>query len=310
MKVNLSEDIKSFAGKVGFTQCGIAEAVPMEKERLRYEAMIREGYHANLDYLARNIPQRFNPELLLPGCRSIIVCLYHYNTPPLYSDFRIARYALMDDYHIFLKNKLKEITEFLRGRHPEAKFKITVDTSPISEKNWAVKAGLGTIGKNSLFRSESGSFCLIGLILTDLVLDYDRVLSGQECGTCTRCMDACPAKAIEEPYKINISRCISYHTTTKGSSSQEEFRRDQAPWIFGCDICQEVCPHNASAVSNPDTVHHFSLFLHFKNKDFEQLNPDTFNQVFANNCIRRGGYEKLVREIKRVQKYNSGINKT
>lgn len=308
MTVILSEDIKSFAGKVGFTQCGIAEAVLMEKERFRFEAMIREGYHANLDYLARNIPQRFNPELLLPGCRSIIVCLYHYNTPPLDSDFRIARYALMDDYHIFLKNKLKEITEFIRGKQPEAKFKITVDTSPISEKNWAVKAGLGTIGKNSLFRSESGSFCLIGLILTDLVLDYDRVLSGQECGTCTRCMDACPAKAIEEPYKVNISRCISYHTTTKGTSSAE-YCLDEAPWIFGCDICQEVCPHNASAVPNPDAVRHFSLFLHFKNKDFEQLNPDTFNQVFANNCIKRGGYEKLAGEIKRVQKYNSGKNK-
>ncbi len=294
-----ASDIKNRALFLGFSACGIAKAMPLSSEKQYFTSIIDNGTQTTLDYLERDVEVRFSPALLLPGCKSVIVVLYNYLTDQkLEADYKIAKYAFIKDYHSFIKNKLERVVEMISEAYPEAHCKITVDSSNITEKNWAVKAGLGYIGKNSLLQNDNGSFFLIGTILTDVVFEYDTEIE-RNCGSCRHCVEACPVHAITKPYQVDISKCISFHTIENKENRDNSANTFQ--WIFGCDVCQDVCPNNKNSKPNPDALDKISLFLHFKNADFENLSKEEFQNYFKDSCVTRRKYEKFAERIKKVK---------
>lgn len=243
-----SSDIKTFARSIGVDLIGVAPAT-FDKEGLENLArFIDEGRQGDMSWM-EDYEKRVHPETLLPGARSVIVIAVNYNRPvaaPPPGHGRVARYAHGRDYHKVLKKLLKQITAFMQEQAPGARTKMCVDSAPLLEKAYAVKAGLGFIGKNTtLITPQFGSYVLLGEILTDLPLEYDEPVDGT-CGTCTRCLDACPTDAFVAPRELDARRCISYLTIEHKGPIPQEFHKPMANWIFGCDICQEVCPYNKS----------------------------------------------------------------
>ena len=241
-----TEKVKTFARSVGADLVGIAPALADPEDEKWLQEFIKEGRHGSMAWL-EDYKKRVNPETLLPGAKSVIVIgiNYYRETQKLpHGHGRIARYAYGRDYHKVLKKILKQIMNFMASHSPEEQFRLCVDSAPLLEKAYAQKAGLGFMGKNTLLiTKEFGSFVLLGEILTTAVLDYDQPATGT-CGTCTRCLDACPTKAITAPGKLDARRCISYLTIENKAEIPEEFRKPMGEWIFGCDICQDVCPYN------------------------------------------------------------------
>ena len=293
--------IEEKAGQLGFTGFGICPAEKLTTAHDEFKASINSGFHAQMDYLANDTEKRFDPSRLLPDCKSVIVCLYHYHFDFKYnSRYKIARFALLQDYHEWMKEKLRQLTAFMQPHYPEASFKIAVDTAPIAEKRWAVQAGLGTIGKNALFRSDKGSYCYIGIILTDAVLDSTVPLENiTPCGSCTKCMDACPTQAIAAPHQVDVNLCVSYNTIEKKEVS-DNFQ-NPTDWIFGCDICQEVCPHNHISSNHADVHNHFSLFLHLDNEAFENMDEVRFKECFKGSTLIRRKFAPIKNEVERVK---------
>lgn len=242
----ISETIKTFARSIGVDLIGITPAVFDEEGEKRLRDFVAEKRNGDMHYL-EDYRRRVDPQFLLPGAKSVIVIgiNYYRESPPTpKNEGRIARYAYGRDYHKVLKKILKQINRFIEEQAPNFQSKICVDSAPILEKSYAQKAGLGFIGKNTtLITPEFGSWILLGEILTTLPLQYDEERTGT-CGTCTRCMDACPTKAITGPGKLDATRCISYLTIEKKDEIPEEFHKPMGNLIFGCDICQEVCPYN------------------------------------------------------------------
>lgn len=239
-------DIKVFARSIGVDLIGITPAVFDDEGEKRLHDFVSEKRNGDMHYL-EDYRKRVDPQFLLPGAKSVIVIgiNYYRESPPTpKNEGRIARYAYGRDYHKVLKKILKQIAKFIEEQAPNSQSKICVDSAPILEKSYAQKAGLGFIGKNTtLITPEFGSWILLGEILTTLPLEYDQERTGT-CGTCTRCMDACPTKAITGPGKLDATRCISYLTIEKKDEIPEEFHKPMGNLIFGCDICQEVCPYN------------------------------------------------------------------
>ena len=296
---NPEDYIKQSALALGFSACGIAEACHLSEEEKRFREAVTAGFHGGKAYLERDIEKRFDPRLLLSDCRSVIVCLYNYLTPQTgKTDYRIAKYALLTDYHVLLREKLERLAADLRSYYPDMDYKISVDSSAVSEKSWAVRAGLGSVGKNTLLQTPQGSYFLIAVLLTTLPLQPD---SKQEvaCSHCSRCMEACPTHAIVTPYRLDATRCISFQNIENRKVSSDF--QHPASWIFGCDTCQDVCPHNQKATCGKDAQTHFSLFLHFQNEDFENLEKDSYNDMVKNTPLERIPFEKLQGEIARVK---------
>lgn len=284
----VEKDIKAKALSLGFSACGIASAAHLIAEQHRFEESVRQGFHADMKYLERDISRRFNPTYYFSDCQSVVVCIFHYPASHSYNDFyKIARYAHMRDYHLFMKEMLEELALSFHGS--EEKYRITVDTAPVTEKNWAVKAGLGSIGKNTLFRSDQGSFCLIGTILTTRSLKPD---SEKEipCGSCDLCVKACPTGALT-PFRLDCSKCVSYLTTEHKGEVPSHISRQS--WIFGCDICQEVCPHNKVALERGENTNRFSLFSHLEKERWENMTEEEFGLLFKDSPIMRRGFKKL-----------------
>ncbi|MDR1758202.1 MAG: tRNA epoxyqueuosine(34) reductase QueG [Bacteroidales bacterium] len=290
--------MKDYAFRLGFSGIGIAGAGALVEARQQFEQSIALGFHADMLYLARETGHRFLPTRLLAGCQSVIVCLYDYRLPlELQSRYKVARYAQLKDYHIFMREKLEALAAFVHAGTTGEQYKITVDTSPLSEKQWAVQAGLGHLGKNGLLLSSSGSYCFIGIILTTLHLPTTEPAALAErqdpCGSCRLCVEACPAGALHEPYRVDARRCIAYHTVEyKGTG--EHFPKIQcSPWIFGCDRCQEVCPRNRALSYPTDAQRYQAPFLHFTDSDWENLTSEQFQRYFSGTCLQRRGYEKI-----------------
>lgn len=295
----LAEEIKALSRELGFSHCGIAPAEPMAREQADFEQSLRNGYHAGMSFLTRDVEKRFNPQLLLPGCKSVIVVLFHYFIDAeIKADYKVAKYAHLQDYHVFMKEKLNRIGAFLSEKSEKAEWRITVDSSTISEKNWAVRAGLGHIGKNSLLQNEMGSYFVIGTVLTNLEMDYDKPVVA-DCGDCRLCIDSCPAYAIELPYRVNAAKCISYRNV------EDKTREENTPsfhhWIFGCDVCQQVCPKNKKIASNLLATQYSCLFLHFQNEDFENLQEADFQRFFAGHAAARRKFAGLKYNIEKVR---------
>lgn len=291
-----SQWIKDIAHSVGFSACGIASARKLTKAEELFRRSLELGYQADMHFLERDIEKRFDPQELLPGCRSVIVVTYNYlcDVEPASDRYRTARYTWIEDYHTLVKRMLEEMVAEMQ-RVGECQCRVTVDSSCISEKNWAVEAGVACYGKNGLVHNDHGSFFVIGTILSDVTFDsYDFPLES-DCGECRFCVEKCPAKALDTPYRVDARRCFAYHTVENKNPDTEII--EEAPLLFGCDVCQEVCPKNKKKFPNLTNVSKSSVFLRLQNQGFENLSKEEFKTCFGNTAIARRKYERLYRAI-------------
>lgn len=246
----ISQALKAAAASLGIDKIGIAPAEPLDAEYPRFLQWIEAGMNGEMEWLKREPEKRSDPRRVFPGAKSVIVAAVNYFSPLRHSSEtaagKISRYAWGDDYHLVVKDKLERLIEWLKTDFPEIKARAFVDTAPLMEKPLAVRAGLGWIGKNAnLITREFGSWVFLGVILTDLELDYDPSFGEDYCGSCRRCLDACPTGAITEPYIVDSRRCISYATIElRAEELPSEIESNQDGWLYGCDVCQDVCPWN------------------------------------------------------------------
>ncbi len=248
-RVRTARAIKAEALRLGFEACGIARAERLEEEEQRLETWLLEGRHASMSYMERHFEKRVDPTLLVPGARSVVSVLRSYYQPVSVSEDealgRVSRYAWGDDYHRVLKRDLYALYHWIDEHHGPIAGRAFVDSAPVMDKVWAARSGLGWIGKHTnLISRQLGSWFFIGELIIDLPLAYDEPVRDY-CGSCTRCIDACPTDAIYRPYVVDSNRCIAYWTIEhRGDTIPEDLQADFGSWIFGCDICQEVCPWN------------------------------------------------------------------
>jgi epoxyqueuosine reductase len=297
-----SELIKTEAKRLGFMFCGIAKAGFLEEEAPRLEAWLKAGMHGEMQYMENHFDKRLDPRLLVDGAKSVISLALNYYTEDKQVDPvapKISKYAYGADYHFVIKDKLKQLLSFIQTQIGEVNGRAFVDSAPVLDKAWAKKAGLGWVGKNSnLINQRSGSFFFLAELIVDLELEYDIAPTADHCGTCTRCIDACPTEAIVGPYVVDGSRCISYLTIELKNELPHEFKGKTDDWMFGCDICQDVCPWNKFSVlhTEPAFNPHPEL-LGISKKDWEEITEETFQKVFKGSAVKRTKYAGLKRNI-------------
>lgn len=282
--------------------CGIAKAGFLEEEAPRLEAWLKAGMHGEMQYMENHFDKRLDPRLLVDGAKSVISLALNYYTEDKQLDPlapKISKYAYGADYHFVIKDKLKQLLNFIHTHIGEVNGRAFVDSAPVLDKAWAKKAGLGWVGKNSnLINQRSGSFFFLAELIVDLELEYDIAPTADHCGTCTRCIDACPTEAIVAPYVVDGSRCISYLTIELKNELPQEFKGKTDDWMFGCDICQDVCPWNKFSVlhTEPAFNPHPDL-LGISKKDWEEITEETFQKVFKGSAVKRTKYAGLKRNI-------------
>ena len=300
-----SQFIKRTAFELGFDQCGIAKAEFLEEEAPRLEEWLNQGMHGQMAYMANHFDKRLDPTKLVEGAKSVISLLYNYYPEKDLAkegEYKIAKYAYGKDYHFVIKDKLKTFFQKIQEEIGEVSGRVFVDSAPVHERAWAAKSGLGWIGKNSLLlNKDQGSFFFLAEIILDLELEYDRPVN-DHCGTCTACLDACPTDAIPEPYVVDGSRCISYFTIELKENIPPAFKGKFEDWIFGCDICQDVCPWNrfSKPHQEPQFDPHPDLAEMHKN-DWHELTEEIFRKVFKKSAVKRTKYAGLKRNVGFVQ---------
>ena len=294
--------IKTKALGLGFFSCGIAEASALHDHEPRLKKWIRQGKHAEMSYMENHMEMRLNPAKLVEGARSVIVLLHNYypsRSLPPGNDYLISRYAYGTDYHFVIRDKLKVLQDYIQKEIGTNTSRVFTDSAPVLERAWAVKAGLGWIGKNAmLITPRNGSYFFIAEIITSLSLAYDNPSGGDYCGDCSRCIDACPTRAIEADRVVDAKRCISYLTIEKKGALPEEFKGKYRQWIFGCDICQEVCPWNR--YSDPHREPAFDLPAAVENMtgaEWENHSPEEFNRIFRKSALKRAKFDGIKRNI-------------
>lgn len=287
---------------LGFDAVGVSAAGFLEAEADRLEEWLRRGYHGEMGYLERNFDKRLDPRLLVPGAKTVVSLLFNYHTDQQPSDPdapRVASYAHGQDYHYVIKWKLKELMKWAQREWGAIEGRVFVDSAPVHERAWAEKSGLGWVGKNSLLLNRSmGSFFFIAELIIDVELEPDAP-TADHCGTCTRCIDACPTGAIIQPGVVNGAQCISYFTIELRGAIPEPVHQHLSPWVFGCDVCQDVCPWNRHATphNEPQFAPHPEL-LNMKRSDWEEMTEEVFKEVFKGTAVKRTGYEGLMRNVK------------
>ncbi len=305
LPTHYSRLIKAKALELGFSACGISRAEPLKDEIVRLEKSLNSGYNGEMQYLKKNFDKRSNPVNVLEGAKSVISLIINYYTPDKQNEnsfYKVSRYAYGEDYHNVIKEKLVKLEDFIKEIYTEVKTKSFVDASPLLEKALAVKSGLGCIGKQSLLiNKDFGTFCFIGEIVLDKDLEYDIPFTQDLCGKCTKCIDACPTKAIVEPHVIDARKCITYLNieNRKEKASSELQTKNFYNWIYGCDICQDVCPLNKNP--KPTIIKEFQSnpeLLSMTKEDWENITEEKFNSLFQNSAAKRIGYELLKRNIK------------
>ncbi len=304
-----SERIKKRASELGFLACGVAKAEFLEEEAPRLESWLKENRHGQMYYMENHFDMRLDPRLLVEGAKSVISLSYNYfpNEHQRNDSFKIAKYAYGTDYHFVVKEKLKELLEFIREEIGEVNGRAFVDSAPVLEHTWAQKAGIGWVGKNSLTISkQKGSFFFLSELILDLELDYDAPIQTDHCGTCTNCIDSCPTQAILPNKKIDGSKCISYFTIELKEEIPSEMAGQFDDWIFGCDVCQDVCPWNRFSLPTKEEKFIPNKDLtQFSKSDWKDISEDVFKKIFHKSPVKRTKFEGLKRNIEFVSKLKS-----
>ena len=292
--------IKSEAKRLGFLSCGISKAEFLEVEAPRLEKWLNNNMHGQMSYMQNHFDKRLDPTLLVDDSKSVISLLLNYYPEQKQSDqsYKLSKYAYGKDYHEVIKSKLKELTHYIQTEIGAVSGRAFVDSAPVLDKAWAAKSGLGWIGKHSnLLTQKVGSFYFIAELIIDLDLDYDTIVS-DHCGTCTACIDACPTQAITEPYVVDGSKCISYFTIELKDQLPNTMKGQFDDWMFGCDVCQDVCPWNkfSKPHSEPLFNPHPEL-LDMTKKDWDEITEDVFQKVFQKSAVKRTKFSGLQRNI-------------
>jgi epoxyqueuosine reductase len=301
-KKTFSLQIKSKAIELGFYSCGISKAGYLEEDGRRLKKWLDKGFYSGMAYMTSHFEKRTDPRNLVENARSVISVLYNYapNQPlPEKDNYKISRYAYGKDYHIVLKRKLNELITFIQMEAGDFHARSFVDSAPVLDRAWAAKSGLGWIGKNTmLITKEQGSYFFIGEIITDLELDYDEGIVANHCGGCKRCIEACPTGALQ-PHELDANKCISYWTIEhKGENIPENLKGKFDDWIFGCDICQQVCPWNQlSEPHNEPEFHPSNKLIKMKKPDWEILDEISFNDDFKSSPLKRAKFAGVKRNV-------------
>ncbi len=293
--------IKSEAKRLGFDYCGISKADFLEEEAPRLENWLNNNMHGQMSYMQNHFDKRLDPRLLVPGAKSVISLLLNYYPSEKQKDPsapKISKYAYGKDYHDVIKEKLNLLLEFIGENIGEVDGRAFVDSAPVLDKAWAKKSGLGWIGKHSnLINKSSGSFYFIAELILDLELEYDGAVKDY-CGTCTKCIDACPTDAIIAPYVVDGSKCISYFTIELKENIPNDVKGKFNNWAFGCDICQDVCPWNRFSKPHAEPLFNAnSELLGMKKEDWYELTEETFKRVFKGSALKRTKFSGLKRNL-------------
>lgn len=298
--------VKAVAKQLGFDYCGIAKAVKLDEDARRLEQWLHKGMHGKMQYMENHFDLRVDPSKLVPGAKSVITLLKNYypstkqepNTP------LIAKYAWGKDYHEVIRAQLKVFLGELTGQIGEINGRGFVDSAPVLERSWAVKAGLGWVGKNgNLIHKQAGSFFFIATLIVDLALETDAPFSKDYCGTCTKCIDACPTEAILPDKKINGSKCISYYTIElKDALLPNELKNQFSNWMFGCDICQDICPWNRFSKPHQEpSFEPIPAILNLTTQDWEELSEESFKTIFKESPLKRTKFSGIKRNLRFIQ---------
>ena len=297
-----SQLIKKEALRLGFLQCGIAKAGFLEEEAPRLTNWLQQNHHGQMIYMENHYDKRLDPRLLVDGAKSVISLSLNYFPSKKQEDPeapKISKYAFGTDYHLVIKDKLFLLLQFIQQHIGEVGGRAFVDSAPVLDRAWAKKAGIGWVGKNSnIISKKSGSFFFLAELIIDLELAYDHPFTSDHCGSCTKCIDACPTEAIIAPAIVDANKCISYLTIELKEEIPSAFHDKMENWMFGCDICQDVCPWNR--FSTPHTEPLFDPrenLLEMKKEDWEDITEDVFKTIFKNSPVKRTKFKGLTRNI-------------
>ena len=299
-KKHYTELIKNEAKRLGFISCGISRAEFLEDEAPRLEKWLKMKMNGEMKYMENYFEKRLDPTKLVDDAKSIISLTYNYYPEDLQNKEapKVSKYAYGMDYHYVIKEKLNFFLTFIKDKIGNVHGRAFVDSAPILEKAWAAKSGIGWVGKNSnLITKKVGSFYFLAELIVDLDLDYDRIES-DHCGECTACIDSCPTQAITQPYVVDGSKCISYFTIELKENIPKEFKGKFDDWIFGCDVCQDVCPWNKFSKPHKEPLFQSSSELMKMSRDeWNEITEETFNKIFKNSAVKRTGYKGLTRNL-------------
>jgi len=296
--------IKQEAKRLGFDFCGVSKAEFLEEEAPRLEAWLNSKKHGKMEYMENHFDKRLNPTLLVDGAKSVVSLLYNYypEQTQITDSPKISKYAYGKDYHEIIKEKLKEFLNTLKEKIGDVNGRAFVDSAPVLDKAWAKKSGLGWIGKNAnLINKQNGSFFFIAELIIDIDLEYDGAIQDY-CGTCTKCIDACPTEAIVEPFIVDGSKCISYLTIELKDAIPTEFKNKMDNWAFGCDVCQDVCPWNRFSMPHHEKeFNNQTGLLNLSTNEWYELTEETFNKVFNQSAVKRTKYKGLKRNLEFIK---------
>lgn len=299
-------EVKSVARRLGFEHCGIAKAVRLDEDAKKLESWLHKGMHGNMQYMENHFDLRIDPCKLVPGAKSVITLLLNYYPFEQQESGipKISKYAFGKDYHEVIREKLKLLLATLKETIGEINGRGFVDSAPVMERTWAQKTGLGWVGKNgNLINKKEGSFFFIATLIVDVELNYDDPFTGDYCGTCTRCIDSCPTEAILPDKVIDGSKCISYYTIElKDALIPGAMKNKFENWMFGCDVCQDVCPWNR--FSKPNNEINFTPIpqvLNFTTNDWEALTEEQFAIIFKNSPLKRSKFGGIKRNLHFIQ---------
>lgn len=298
---NYTHLIKSESKRLGFDYVGISKADFLEEEAPRLENWLNNNMHGQMSYMQNHFDKRLDPRLLVPGAKSVVSLLLNYYPSEEQKDStapKISKYAYGKDYHDVIKEKLNHLLEFIKENIGEVDGRAFVDSAPVLDKAWAKKSGLGWIGKHSnLINKSSGSFYFIAELIIDLELEYDGAVKDY-CGSCTKCIDACPTDAIIAPYVVDGSKCISYFTIELKENIPNDVKGKLDNWTFGCDVCQDVCPWNRFSKPYSEPLFQANAeLLNMKKEDWYELTEETFKRVFKGSAVKRTKFSGLKRNL-------------
>ena len=299
--IDRAQLIKHKAQELGFFFCGISKAGFLEEEAPKLETWLHQKRNGEMAWMENHFEKRLDPTKLVPGAQSVISVALNYfpeKTQVSPDAPKIAKYAFGKDYHFVIKDKLKDLMQFIQDEIGAADGRAFVDSAPVMDKAWAKKSGLGWQGKNTnIIAKKAGSFFFLGELIIDLELADDGPVKDY-CGTCTRCLDACPTGALDQAYQIDGSKCISYFTIEYRNDLPKEMKGKFANWMFGCDICQDVCPWNrlSTPTSEPSFQPHEKLLSMSKN-EWEEITEEMFQEIFRKSAVKRTKYQGLKRNI-------------